>query len=80
MFCLSNDSFRFPYLAFFMRQGFPIHAYADKISTLFNKQRNGLTDDLGEIAVVPFSFTSDLPTMDVGGLEEMNGSGWTRDV
>jgi hypothetical protein len=52
----------------------------DKISTLFNKRRNGLTNDLGQIAVVPFSFTSDPLTTDEGGLKEKKGRGWTRDV
>jgi hypothetical protein len=63
-----------------MWQGFRIHAYVDEISMLFNKERNRFTDDLGQIAVVPFNFTSDLLTMDEGGPKENKGIWWTRDV
>jgi hypothetical protein len=52
----------------------------DKISTLCNKHRNGLTDDRGHIAVVPFNFTSELSTSDEGELKENKEIWWARDV
>jgi len=47
---------------------------------LFNKRRNGLTDDLGHIAVIPFNFTSELLTSGEGELKENKGIWWARDV
>jgi hypothetical protein len=54
---------------------FVSHASIDKVNMLFNKRRNGLTDDLGQIAVLLFSLTSNLLTMDEGGLKDKKGHG-----
>jgi hypothetical protein len=71
MLYLSDDSFRFPCL-------YEQNKYV--IQQMENKWRNGLTDDLGQIVVVPFSFTSDLLTTNKGGLKDKKGRAWTRDV
>jgi hypothetical protein len=52
----------------------------DQVSMSSKDRGNGLTDDLGQIAVVSLDFSRDLLAADEGGPKEDKGIGWTRDV